>query len=74
MDCPTVTTLIQSLHDLALHFIVGDELEYDIVREQFMRWLEPFESFDEIEESVYMKYFWLVACNYGWPPFIVIAP
>jgi hypothetical protein len=63
MDYPTVDTLAQSLYDVVLHLLVADEQDYEIIKEEFRKWATPFESFEEIEESVYMTYFWVEALN-----------
>jgi hypothetical protein len=65
MCYPTVATLAQSLHDAIAHLTVEPESEYAPVWQQFVRWTQPFRTFEEIEGSVDLVYAYLCAVMEG---------
>jgi hypothetical protein len=65
MCYPIVATLAQSLHDVAAHLTVEPKSEYAPVWQQFVRWTQPFRTFEEIEGSVDLVYAYLCAVMEG---------
>lgn len=68
MVYPTVTTLALSFYDVAAPLSVAVGSKYEPVWEHFGRWVEPFQTFDEIGWSVYVIYSYLRVIMDGPPP------
>jgi hypothetical protein len=53
MEYPTVSTFAQSLYDVvvAMHFEEDPEFEFAV--NYLSRWMEPFESLKDIEDSIF---------------------
>jgi hypothetical protein len=53
MNYPTVSTLAQSLYDVVVSMSFREDSEFEFVVNHLSRWMEPFESFEDIEDSVF---------------------
>jgi hypothetical protein len=53
MEYPTTPTLAQSLYDVAESMRFQEDPEFEFAVNHFSRWMEPFESFEDIEDSVF---------------------
>jgi hypothetical protein len=53
MEYPTTPTLAQSLYDVAESMRFQEDPEFEFAVNHLSRWMEPFESFEDIEDSVF---------------------
>lgn len=53
MKYSTVSTLVQSLYDMVVSMYFEEDLEFEFIVNYLLRWLEPFESFEDIEDNVF---------------------
>jgi hypothetical protein len=61
MEYPTVSTLAQSLYDVVVAMCFEEDLEFEFAVNHLSRWMEPFESLEDIEDSVFQVLFWMRA-------------
>jgi hypothetical protein len=61
MEYPTVSTLAQSLYDVVESMSFQEDPEFEFVVNHLSRWMEPFESFEDIEDSVFQVLYWMRA-------------
>jgi hypothetical protein len=59
MDYPTVSTLAQSLYDVVESMSFIEDLEFEFAVNHLSRWIEPFESLEDIEDSVFQVLYWM---------------
>jgi hypothetical protein len=53
MEYPTVPTLAQSLYDVVVSMSFGEDLEFEFAVNHLSRWIEPFESLEDIFQMLY---------------------
>jgi hypothetical protein len=53
IEYPTTLTLVQSLYDVVVSMRFQEDLEFEFVVNHLSRWMKPFESFEDIEDSVF---------------------
>jgi hypothetical protein len=53
MEYPTVSTLAQSLYDVVESMSFQEDPEFEFVVNHLSRWMEPFESLEDIEDDVF---------------------
>jgi hypothetical protein len=61
MEYPTIPTLAQSLYDVAESMLFQEDLEFEFAVNYLSRWMESFESFEDIEDSVFQMLYWMCA-------------
>jgi hypothetical protein len=61
MEYPTVSTLAQSLYDVVVAMCFEEDPEFEFAVNHLSRWMEPFESLEDIEDSVFQVLFWMRA-------------
>jgi hypothetical protein len=66
MEYPTVPTLAQSLYDVVISMRFKEDPEFEFVVNHFSRWMEPFESLEDIEDSVFQVLYWMRAGMEGY--------
>jgi hypothetical protein len=59
MDYPTVSTLAQFLYDVVESMSFREDLEFEFAVNHLSRWMEPFESLEDIEDSVFQVFYWM---------------
>jgi hypothetical protein len=59
MEYPTVPTLAQSLYDVVVSMSFAEDLEFEFAMNHLSRWMEPFESLEDIEDSVFQVLYWM---------------
>jgi hypothetical protein len=59
IEYPTIPILAQSLYDVvvSMHFEEDPEFAVNLLS----RWMEPFESFEDIEDNVFQVLYWMRA-------------
>jgi hypothetical protein len=65
MEYPTIPTLVQSLYDVVVSMYFQEDLEFEFPMNHLSRWMEPFESFEDIEDSVFQVLYWMRASIEG---------
>jgi hypothetical protein len=53
MEYPTVPILTQSLYEVVVSMSFGEDPEFEFAVNHLSRWMEPFESLEDIEDSVF---------------------
>jgi hypothetical protein len=53
MEYPTVPTLAQSLYDMVESMNFQEDPEFEFAVNHLSRWMEPFESLEDIEDSIF---------------------
>jgi hypothetical protein len=53
MEYPTVSTLVQSLYDVVVSMCFEEDSEFEFAVNHLSRWMEPFESFEDIKDNVF---------------------
>jgi hypothetical protein len=53
MEYPTVSTLAQSLYDVVVSMCFEEDPKFEFAMNHLSRWMEPFESFEDIEDNVF---------------------
>jgi hypothetical protein len=66
MDYPTVFTLIRSLYDVVESMSFRKDPEFEFAVNHLSRWMEPFESLEDIEDSVFQVLYWMRAGMEGY--------
>jgi hypothetical protein len=61
IEYPTVPTLAQSLYDVVVSMCFEEDPEFEFVVNHLSRWMEPFESLEDIEDSVFQVLYWIYA-------------
>jgi hypothetical protein len=61
MDYPTVSTLAQSLYDAVESMSFREDSEFEFTVNNLSRWIEPFKSLEDIEDSVFQVFYWIRA-------------
>jgi hypothetical protein len=61
MEYPTIPTLVQSLYDVVVSMSFQEDSEFEFAVNYFSRWMEPFESVEYIEDSVFQVLYWMRA-------------
>jgi hypothetical protein len=59
MEYPTILALAQSLYDVVVSMRFEEDLEFEFAVNHLSRWMEPFESFEDIEDSVFHVLYWM---------------
>jgi hypothetical protein len=66
MEYPTVSTLAQSLYDVVVSMNFAEDPEFEFAVNHFSRWMEPFESLEDIEDNVFQVFYWMRAGMEGY--------
>jgi hypothetical protein len=66
MDYSTVSTLAQSLYDVVESMSFREDLEFEFAVNHLSRWMEPFESLEDIEDNVFQVLYWMCAGMEGY--------
>jgi hypothetical protein len=53
IEYPTVPAFVQSLYDVVVLMCFEEDLEFEFAVNHFSRWMEPFESLEDIEDSIF---------------------
>jgi hypothetical protein len=61
MEYPTIPTLIQFLYDVVESMSFQEDSEFEFAVNHLSRWMEPFESFEDIEDSIFQVLYWMRA-------------
>jgi hypothetical protein len=59
IDYPTVSTLAQSLYDVVESMSFREDPEFEFAMNHLSRWMEPFESLEDIKDSVFQVFYWM---------------
>jgi hypothetical protein len=59
MEYSTIPTLAQSLYDVVVSMRFEEDPEFEFVVNHLSRWMEPFESFEDIEDTVFQVLYWM---------------
>jgi hypothetical protein len=59
MEYPTVSTLAQSLYDVVVSMCFEEDPKFEFAMNHLSRWMEPFESFEDIEDNVFQVLYWM---------------
>jgi hypothetical protein len=60
MEYLTVPTFAQSLYDVVVSMSFGEDPKFEFAVNHLSRWMEPFESLEDIEDSVFQVLYWMV--------------
>jgi hypothetical protein len=66
MEYSTVSTPAQSLYDVVESMSFQKDPEFEFVVNHLSRWMEPFESVDDIEDSIFQVLYWMRAGMEGY--------
>jgi hypothetical protein len=66
MEYPTVSTLVQSLYDVVESISFQEDPKFEFVMNHLSRWMELFESLEDIEDSVFQVLYWMHAGMEGY--------
>jgi hypothetical protein len=66
MDYLTVPTLAQSLYDVVESMSFIEDPEFEFAVNYLSRWMEPFESLEDIEDSIFQVLYWMRAGMEGY--------
>jgi hypothetical protein len=66
MDYSTVSTLAQSLYDVVESMSFREDLEFEFAVNHLSRWMEPFESLEDIEDNVFQVLYCMRADTEGY--------
>jgi hypothetical protein len=61
MEYPILSSLAQSLYDVVVSMSFGEDPEFEFAVNHLSRWMEPFESFEDIEDSIFQVLYWMRA-------------
>jgi hypothetical protein len=61
MEYPTIPTLIQFLYDVVESMSFQEDSEFEFAVNHLSRWMELFESFEDIEDSIFQVLYWMRA-------------
>jgi hypothetical protein len=61
MEYSTIPTLTQSLYDVVKSMSFQEDSEFEFAMNHLSRWMEPFESFEDIEDSIFQVLYWMRA-------------
>jgi hypothetical protein len=61
MEYSTIPTLAQSLYDVAISMHFQEDSEFEFAVNHLSRWMEPFESFEDIKDNVFQVLYWMRA-------------
>jgi hypothetical protein len=61
MEHPTVPILAQSLYDVVISMRFEEDPEFEFAVNHLSRWMKPFESLENIEDSVFQVLYWMRA-------------
>jgi hypothetical protein len=61
MEYPTIPTLAQFLYDVVVSMRFEEDLEFEFAINHLSRWMELFESFEDIEDNVFQVLYWVRA-------------
>ena len=53
MEYSTIFTLTQPLYDVVVSMHFEDDPKFEFILDQFLKWMEPFEFFKDIENNVF---------------------
>jgi hypothetical protein len=59
MEYLTIPTLAQSLYGVVESMSFQEDPEFEFVMNYLSRWMESFESFEDIEDSVFQVLYWM---------------
>jgi hypothetical protein len=59
MEYPTIPTLAQSLYGVVESMSFEEDPEFEFALNHLSRWMEPFESFEDIEDNVFQVLYWM---------------
>jgi hypothetical protein len=65
MEYPTVSTFTHSLYDVVVAMRFEEDPEFEFAVNHLSRWMEPFESLKNIEDSVFQVLYWMHASMEG---------
>jgi hypothetical protein len=66
MDYSTVSTLAQSLSDVVESMSFWEDPKFEFAVNHLSRWIEPFESLENIEDNVFQVLYWMRAGMEGY--------
>jgi hypothetical protein len=66
MEYSTVSTPAQSLYDVVESMSFQKDPEFEFVVNHLSRWMEPFESLEDIEDSIFQVLYWMRAGMEGY--------
>jgi hypothetical protein len=66
MEYPTIPTLAQVLYDVVVSMCFVEDPEFEFAMNYLSRWMEPFESLEDIEDSVFQVLYWMRAGMEGY--------
>jgi hypothetical protein len=66
MEYPMVPILVQSLYDVVESMSFQEDPEFEFAVNHLSRWIEPFESLEDIEDSVFQMLYWMYAGMEGY--------
>jgi hypothetical protein len=66
MEYPTVPTLVQSLYDVVESMSFQEDPEFEFAVNHLSRWMESFESLEDIENNVFQVLYWMRAGMEGY--------
>jgi hypothetical protein len=61
MEYPTIPTLTQSLYDVVVSMRFQEDPEFEFALNHLSRWMELFESFEDIKDTVFQVLYWMRA-------------
>jgi hypothetical protein len=61
MEYPTIPTLVQSLYDVVVSMSFQEDSEFEFAVNHLSRLMEPFKSFENIEDSIFQVLYWMRA-------------
>jgi hypothetical protein len=61
MEDPTILAIAQSIYNVVASLLINDNPVYEIAVMHLARWVDPFDSFTDIEDSIYWTAYWLRA-------------
>jgi hypothetical protein len=61
MEYTTIPSLAQSLYGVVVSMHFEEDPKFEFAVNHLSRWMEPFESFEDIEDSVFQVLYWMRA-------------
>jgi hypothetical protein len=61
MEYPMVSTPAQSLYEVVVSMSFGEDPEFEFAVNHLLRWMEPVEYLEDIEDSVFQVLYWMRA-------------
>jgi hypothetical protein len=66
MEYLTVPALAQSLYDMIVSMYFEEDSEFEFAVNHLSRWMEPFESLEDIEDNVFQVLYKFTRCTRVW--------